>query len=32
MNGMSDVNEMCFLQVKGKNQFEKEMLETKQIG
>jgi hypothetical protein len=29
---MSDVNEICYLQVKGKNQFEKEMMETRCIG
>ena len=31
MNGMGNVNNLCFLQVKGKNQFEKEILETKEI-
>jgi hypothetical protein len=31
MNGMGNFNDMCFLQVKGRNQFEKEILETKQI-
>ena len=28
---MGNVNNICFLQVKGKNQFEKEILETKEI-
>ena len=28
---MGNVNNLCFLQVKGKNQFEKEILETKDI-
>ena len=31
MNGMGNVNNVCFLQIKGKSQFEKEILETKEI-
>jgi hypothetical protein len=28
---MSEINDICYLQVKGKNQFEKEMQETRFI-
>ena len=32
MNGMQDIQDLCYLQVKGQNQLQKEIDETKNLG